>query len=63
MACRFDDASSMSGSGDGFDGFEVDDSCECGVSSLLLMIQPVITKAAVKTETSMPTLNDEFQIV
>lgn len=30
----------MSGSGDGFDGFDVDDSCECGVSSLLLMIQP-----------------------
>lgn len=63
MACRFDDASSMSGSGDGFDGLEVEESCECGVSNLLLMIQSVITEAAAKTETSMPTLNDEFQIV
>lgn len=63
VACRFDEASSMSGSGEGFDGFEVEESCDCGVSNLLLMIQSVITEAAEKTETLMPTLNDEFQIV
>lgn len=57
VACRFELASSMSGSGDGFGDFEddckCDESCASGVSNLFMFLVSTIQLASQLIRSSM----------